>query len=233
MEAEVDEALAHAPDVLVLDTVELVSTEGRAQVVKRLPDLVERAVAGEGTEVFLQVDVNRMGEELEAGIRPGVSGIVLPRVEWVAQLRQADSVLARLEKRLGISSGGLEVVASLDSALGNHRAMELISASPRVCGVSLGRVDLTMDLRQGPDGEFHLLPFLMQRLIIVARTAGVTPLGAWWRPPARGLMAPAKDTYEAAVRGKAIGFRGAFCILGEQVVALNRGFDGRSWEEKE
>ena len=232
-EGAIDEALGHGPDVVVIDMVDQVLPESDDEALERLPSVVERAVAAVGTEVFLQVNVNRMADCLEAGIQPGVCGVVIPRLEWKAQVRQANAALSRLEERRGISAGSMQVVASLDTALGNHRAMELITASPRVWGVSLGRVDLVMDLRAGPDGEFHLLPFLMQRLITVAGAAGVTPLGAWWRPPARGLKASSKDTYEAAVRGKAIGFRGALCILGEQSEALNRGFDGQEWEESE
>ena len=230
-EEAVDEALCHGPDVLVIDMVDLVLPEADAEAVERLPEVVKRAVAAGGPEVFLKVNVKRMAEDFEAGIQAGVSGVVIPRLEWKAQARQADTVLSRLERQRGITAGSIQVVVSLDTALGNHRAMELITASPRVWGVSLGRVDLVMDLRGGPDGEFHLLPFLMQRLIIVAGAAGVVPLGAWWRPPARGLKASARDTYEAAVRGKALGFRGAFCILGEQADALNRGFDGGGWKE--
>ena len=232
-EEAIDKSLGYGPDVVVIDMVDLVPPEADAEAVERLPAVMKRAVAAGGPEVFLQVNVNRMGEDLEAGIQPGVSGVVIPRLEWKAQVRQADAVLRRLEERRGISASSLQVVASLDTALGNHRAMELITASPRVWGVSLGRVDLVMDLRKGTDGEFHLLPFLMQRLITVAGAAGVVPLGAWWRPPARGCMASSKGTYEAAVRGKALGFRGAFCILGEQAEALNRGFDGQGWEESE
>ena len=230
-EDAVEEALGHGPDVLVVDLVELIPPEARADAVKQLAGVVERAVASGSVEVFLQVNVNRMAEELEAGIRPGVSGVVMPRLEWMAHVRQADAVLSRLEEQRGISVGSLQVVASLDTALGNHRAMDLIQASTRVWGVSLGRADLAMDLRPSPDGEFHLLSYLIQRLIIVAGAAGVTPLGAWWRTPARGLMAPPTDTYEAAVRGKVLGFRGSFCIAGEQAQALNRGFDGEGWRE--
>lgn len=225
-EDAVDDALGHAPDVLVVDMVELLPPEARAEALKGLGKVVERAVASGKAEVFLQIDANRAPEELRAGIVPGVSGVALPRLEWRAQVRMCDVVLGRIEARRGIPAGSLRIVASLDTALGNHRAMDLIQASPRVWGVSLGRADLAMDLRAGPDGEFHLLPFLMQRLIIVAGAAGVTPLGAWWGPPARGLMASPQDTYEAATRGKDIGFRGAFCLRGEQVEALNRGFDG-------
>jgi len=58
----------------------------------------------------------------------------------------------------------------------------------------------------------------------VARALGVTPIGAWWRAPDRGLLATPDDTYHAARRGRAIGFTGSLCIDANQVEALNRGF---------
>jgi citrate lyase subunit beta / citryl-CoA lyase len=96
-----------------------------------------------------------------------------------------------------------------------------------------GRADLVMDLRPEPSGELHLMPYLMQRLITVANAAGVVPLGAWWRAPARGLLANPDDTYAAAVRGRRIGFKGALCLQPNQVEPLNRGFTPTSSEIQE
>ena len=73
----------------------------------------------------------------------------------------------------------------------------------------------------------------MQRLITVANAAGVVPLGAWWRAPARGLLANPDDTYAAAVRGRRIGFKGALCLRPNQVEPLNRGFTPTSSEIQE
>jgi citrate lyase subunit beta/citryl-CoA lyase len=64
----------------------------------------------------------------------------------------------------------------------------------------------------------------MQRLITIANAAAVVPLGAWWRAPARGLLASPDETYTAAVRGRHIGFKGALCMRPNQVEPLNRGF---------
>ena len=86
------------------------------------------------------------------------------------------------------------------------------------------RADLVMDLRPEPDGEIHLLPYLMQRLVVIAGALGKTPLGAWWRAPDRGLLATPQNTFAAAQRGRAIGFRGALCLRPEQVDALNRAY---------
>jgi citrate lyase beta subunit len=73
----------------------------------------------------------------------------------------------------------------------------------------------------------------MQRLIMAANAAAVVPLGAWWRAPARGLLADPDDTYAAAVRGRRIGFKGALCLRANQVDPLNRGFTATSSEIQE
>ena len=68
------------------------------------------------------------------------------------------------------------------------------------------------------------MPYLMQRLITVAHAVGAMPIRAWWRAPARGLLATPDHTYQAARRGRAIGFKGSLCLLDNQVEPLHRGF---------
>jgi citrate lyase beta subunit len=81
-----------------------------------------------------------------------------------------------------------------------------------------------MDLREEPTGDLHLMPYLMQRLIIVANATGVQPIGAWWRGTSRGLVASYDETLEAALTGRQAGFKGALCMRAYQVAALNKGF---------
>ena len=95
-------------------------------------------------------------------------------------------------------------------------------ASRRVRALTLGRADLVMDLRPEPSGEIHQMPYLMERLVIIARALNVTPLGAWWRAPDRGLLATAENTLQAAKRGRAVGFKGALCLRADQVEPLNK-----------
>ena len=70
----------------------------------------------------------------------------------------------------------------------------------------------------------HLLPYLMQRLIVIANALEVEPVGAWWRATSRGLSANYDDTLQAAITGRLAGFRGALCMRADQVAALNTGF---------
>jgi citrate lyase subunit beta/citryl-CoA lyase len=139
-------------------------------------------------------------------------------------MTEADALLSQLEAKRGILPNTLEIVAALETAQGHHQAYAIGTASARTWGLTLGRADLIMDLRPEPSGEIHLMTYLMQRLITVAGATGTTPIGAWWRAPDRGLLATPDHTYQAARRGRAIGFKGAMCLLDNQVEALNRGF---------
>lgn len=220
---QVAEALSYRPDVVVMDLVELVAEERKPEAHSQARSAIEDALAS-GTQVFAQVDKNHLAADLEAVVWRGLTGVVVSRLESPQEVKDCEGHLAQLERQRGLPPNSLQVVASLDTALGNQRAMEIVTASDRVWGVTLGRADLEMDLRPEPNGEIHLLPYLMQRLIIIARAARVAALGAWWRPPARGLLASAEETYQAAARGRALGFKGSLCILGPQVEALNRGY---------
>ena len=210
-------------DVVVLDLAELVLEADRGSARAAFATLLKAALGG-GAEVFAQVDPTVVSDDLEACVYPGLAGIVITRAESVGEIAEADAVLTRLEAERGIAPGTLQIVPALETARGNHAAYEICRASPRICALTLGRADLIMDLRAEPSNEIHLMPYLMQRLIIVAGAAGVTPLGAWWRAPDRGLYATAENTHAAGHRGRAIGFKGALCLVEHQVAALNRAY---------
>ena len=227
MPASKAQEIAQAPrsgaDVIVLDLAELVAEEDRHAARQSVRAAIQVAQAG-GADVFVQIDPQSLAADLHACVWPGLSGVVVSRAESSRQMAEVAASLSRLENERGLPPGALEIVAALETAPGNHAAYEIARASPRVRGVTLGRADLIMDLRPEPSGEIHLMVYLMQRLVIVARAAGVTPIGAWWRAPDRGLLATPENTYHAAQRGRAIGFRGALCLRANQVEPLNSAF---------
>jgi citrate lyase subunit beta/citryl-CoA lyase len=228
--AQVEQAAA-AADVIVLDLMEFVPEGMKPAARERLPETISTLARGDA-EVFVQVDKELLYADLSAAVWPGISGILIPHLESPQEVREADSLLTQLEDKRGFRPGTLQIVAVLDTAKGNYDGMEIVRASRRFWGVTLGRADLLMDLRPEPSGEIHLMPYLMQRLITMANAAGLVPLGAWWRTPARGLLASPDDTYSAAVRGRRIGFKGALCLRPDQVEPLNRGFSPSSGERE-
>ena len=221
------EQIARAPrsgaDVIVLDLVELVAEDDKHAAREKVHAAIHTVQAG-GAEVFAQIDPESLYGDLHACVWPGLSGIVVSRAESSRQIVEAAALLSRLENERGIPPDTLKIVAALETARGNHVAHDISHADQRVRGLTLGRADLVMDLRPEPSGEIHLMLYLMQRLIIIARAAGVTPIGAWWRAPDRGLLATPENTYHAAQRGRAIGFKGAMCLRADQVGPLNRAY---------
>ena len=222
-------AASSAADVVVLDLVEFVPEQSKAAARRRLASAVGEIAARKSC--FAQVDPALLEADLDACVRPGLSGIVISRVETTEQVHKADRLLASLEAARGLPAGSTQIVLALETAPGNHRAHELGKASSRVWGMTLGRADLIMGLRPEPTGELHLMQHLMQRLIIVAGAVGAVPLGAWWRAPDRGMQATPDNTLQAAVRGRAIGFRGAFCVLENQAAPLNQGYSPTAAEQ--
>ncbi len=245
--------VAHADtfdaDVVVFDLEDLVHDGRKAAARENVHAGVERARQG-GAEVFVRCDLELLYADLQASVWRGLQGIVLPKVTTVAQIREAEDILAHFESERGVMQAGLlhevnefdeprrvdnslEIHLSLENAAGNQVALELLESSRRIGSVSLGRADLVMDLRGEPSGELHLMPFLMQRLIVVANATGVMPIGAWWQANSRGLRATAEDSERSARLGRHAGFKGALCVEPEQVIGLNRGFTPSHNEDPE
>ena len=236
----ISEAADSRADVIVLDLQDTVHEHRKHEARANVRDTID-TMRDAGSEVFVRSDVELMYADFDASVWRGLSGVVLPGVTSSDQVRKADEILSKFEAVRGVvkpppvgqvreaddprgPEQALEIHLSLDTGPGNWHAEKLIRASDRVKSVSLGRADLVMDLREEPSGDLHLLPYLMQRLVVVANATGVEPVGAWWRATSRGLVASYDDTLEAATTGREVGFRGALCMTPHQVEALNWGF---------
>jgi len=219
----VSNAPSAGADVIVLDLAEFVAEPDKPAARENLRDYLAPTKSA-GAEVFVQIDPELMLADLTAAVWPGLDGIVVTRAETPEQVGAIDTIVSELESRRGMSPGSVELLLSLETAVGNHNGFEVATASSRTWGLSLGRADLVMDLRPEPSGEIHLMQYLMQRLVTLASATGTIPLGAWWRFPDRGLLATPENTLAAAQRGRRIGFKGSFCVQDNQVRPLNTGF---------
>ncbi len=237
-EARLAEAAQSGADVIVLDLQDMVHETKKHQARSRLRDAIPQ-MCEQGAEVFVRCDIELLYADLHAAVWKGLSGVMLPGVTSVDQVQEADELLGTLQADRGVVKPPpvgevleaddpvspqqlLELHLCLDTGRGNWDAVELIEASARVKSISLGRADLAMDLREEPTGELHLMPYLMQRLIVIANATGVQPIGAWWRGTSRGLVASAEDTLTAARTGRQAGFKGGICMRANQVEASTR-----------
>lgn len=245
------QAESSGADVVVLDLEDTVHETRKHEAREQVREAITR-MRDSGAEVYVRSDIELLYADLKASVWRGLSGVLLPRVTSVEQVQEADQILAEFEAARGVvkpppvgeireaddprgPEQALEIHLCLDTGRGNSDAAQLIEASPRIQSVSLGRADLVMDLRAEPSGDLHLLPYLNQRLVIIANATGVRPIGAWWRATSRGLAASHDETLKAAITGRQAGFRGALCMRAHQVDALNSGFtpssDEIAWAE--
>jgi citrate lyase subunit beta/citryl-CoA lyase len=220
--ARVDRARSLGADVIVVDLAYFPGGGARADTAAAAEAIAR--LRGASAEVFLQVRAESVGAQLPACVQPGLTGIVVTGLESAEPLQQADDLLSGLERQQSRALGEVELIASIETARGNQAAEAIAAATPRTTGLTLGRADLVMDLRPEPSGEIHLLPYLAQRLVLLAAGYGQVPIGAWWSGPDRGLSAPPPRTLAAARRGWAMGFKGALGVHEDQVTPLRQGF---------
>ena len=227
-DGQVAQAWTSAADVIVLDLEDSIHDSKKPLGRERIPEAVPTAAKG-GAEVFIRPDIEMLYADLEASILPGVTGVVLPKVSSADQVREADQVIVEMEQRRGMP-GVIELHLSLETGPGGYYAVDIAKSSSRVRSIGTGRADLVMDLRGEPSGDLHLMPYLVERMVLTARVAGVEPFGAYWRANSRGTVASPEATLQAAIEGRARGFKGALCARTNQVEPLNTGFTPQTEE---
>jgi len=211
------------PDVAVLDLEYSVPPRHKESARAGLEKLV-RAVGQSETAVFVRVDRETRWADVRAAMFRGIQGIVFPGPEEPGEVAELGELITTMEKEQGVDPGSTELILMLESAQGFWNAAALAGASPRVTGLGVGRIDLTMRLGPVPQGEFRLYRFLMTRALVAARMLGKQPLGAFWRPGSRGGVASGDMTAKAAREARLMGFTGCLCATPEQVASVNAGY---------
>jgi citrate lyase subunit beta / citryl-CoA lyase len=221
--AEVMRHQEFKPDVAVLDLEYSVPPKYKEGARTGMEQLVRKVGESEAA-AYVRVDRETRWADVRAAMFRGIKGIVFPGPEEPGEVTELGELITEMERERGINAGTTEIVLMLESAKGFWNAASLAEASPRVTGLGVGRIDLTMALGPVPQGEFRLYRFLMTRALVVARMLGKQPLGAFWRPGSRGGVASKEMTVKAAREARLMGFTGCLCATPEQVASVNEGF---------
>ena len=107
--------------------------------------------------------------DLAAAVQPGVSTIILPRVESSNQIQHMDALITDLERRRGIRPGTIELRALIESPKGVTMASDIATSAGRLHSVGVGptiRITLEGDALEYATAECELQ----------ALAAGLTPL---------------------------------------------------------
>jgi citrate lyase subunit beta/citryl-CoA lyase len=211
-------------DSLILDLEDAVAPsarhEARAAVAAALDD------AGEGPPAFVRVNHPSTGEldaDLDAVVRPGLFGIVLPKVDTADEIAALDESLADRESAAGHEAGSLVVLAQIESCRGLHFMYEIARASPRVVGLAFssgedGDFMADLDGQWTPAGEAMLYP--RSKLVCETRAAGLD-----W--PVDGVFMQVDDDRaleEECRLARRLGFVAKMAIHPRQLAAIHAAF---------
>ena len=213
-------AQTRGADAVQLDLEDALPPDARAAARAAIPASLATLAKGPGDVL---VRINRPWREavrdLEAVVQPGLSAVTLPKTGGPADLFVVSDILDELEAERGLPHGRIGIIAQVEDALGLRTMGAATTFPTRLCGITIGPEDFTLDLGVEPTRETLLEP--LRASILIARAAGVPALGfahsigAFKDIPA--LTAAVAEAYR-------LGARGAFCVHPKQVPVLNAGY---------
>ena len=124
----VEKALTLGADAVILDLEDAVAIAEKVATRKTVVDVLSAPRRCKG-----YIRVNAIGTrwcmgDLMAVVRPGVDGIVLPKVESAADLRTIDWMITNLERERGLPMGSIDLMPIIETAAGFSRLDRILAA---------------------------------------------------------------------------------------------------------
>jgi citrate lyase subunit beta/citryl-CoA lyase len=220
-------AVASGADGLIIDLQDAVPPNERQAAYQAVAAFItERQAANADSPVLLirvsAVDDPAFADCLQAVVRTGTDGIVLPMVNAVDDVRVLSDRLAELEAAAGIERP-LRIVPLMETALALQHCFDIFACSPRVAyaGGSTARGgDLARSLgfEWTPEGLETL--YLRSQALLAARAAGVSnPISGMW-----GAVDDVDGLRAFAGQTRQLGYRGMMVIHPSHVAVVNEVF---------
>jgi citrate lyase subunit beta/citryl-CoA lyase len=211
----VEKALSLDADAVILDLEDAVATAEKTAA----RDAVIAAL-GRPRRALLYVRVNAVDTEfcygdLAAIVRPGLDGVILPKVESAAGLATADWLLAQLEREQGLMPRTI-----IETARGLNQIDAILATGTRVRRIAFGAGDFTLDVNMAWSRDEVELAYARAKIVTASRAAGIeAPFDTVWVDLAdeEGLEASARTAL-------GFGFQGKMCIHPNQIAIVNRVF---------
>ena len=205
---------------MILDLEDAVATAEKVVTREAIAAALTRPRTG-----LLYVRVNAADTEfccgdLVAVVRPGLDGIILPKVESPATLNTIEWVLLQLERELGLGEQSVDLIPIIETARGLTHLDAILASGTRIKRIAFGAGDFTLDVNMQWKRDEAELSYVRARIVTASRAAGLeAPLDTVWvdLQDAEGLDASARTAI-------AYGFQGKMCIHPNQVATVNRIF---------
>jgi len=213
----IDKAHTRGADAIILDLEDSVPATERDRARSMLADSVSKA-GQNGADVLVRINRPEADAtaDLEAAVIPGVTALLLTKVDDAAHVHRLADAVEKLESERAMAPGQMRFVVMVESPAALFKAQEIAASHPRNTAAFLGGEDFATAAGMTPDPETLFLPKMT--VLFAARAAGITPLGMI------GTVADYKNlsaVRENIRRSRKFGFEGASCIHPSVVPLLN------------
>jgi citrate lyase subunit beta / citryl-CoA lyase len=164
---------------------------------------------------------DRMEADLRAVVRPGLEGLILPKIERADEVTLVDRLLDEQEPFADVPAGSVVLVAAIESAAGLLNAPGIASATPRVIGLMFGAEDFGLDigLPTNREGEGRELIYARSAIVVAAASAHVQSVDGVW-PDIHDFDGVRRDSIQA----RRLGFSGKSTFHPGQIDIINEVF---------
>ncbi|MCB1744968.1 MAG: CoA ester lyase, partial [Gammaproteobacteria bacterium] len=113
--------------------------------------------------------------DLMAVVRPGLDGIVLPKVESASQLQTVDWLVTQLERERGMQPGSVDIIPIIETGRGMTALKAIVGCGSRVRRLSFGAGDYTLDMGMQWTLEERELDHARANVVLASRAGGLEP----------------------------------------------------------
>jgi citrate lyase subunit beta/citryl-CoA lyase len=220
----VDKALGLNADAIMLDIEDGVAPNEKDTARRQIAEALGRGCEPKSPARFVRINAighARMRADVEAVVRSGLDGLVLPKVETADDIRQVESFLSEREPTLKMARGGVQLLVAIESPRGLLNAPAIAASSPRIVGLMFGAEDYgrEMGLPTKREGEAQDLIYARSALAVAAASAHVQAVDGVWvdlKDP-DGLARFARQS-------RRLGFSGMSLIHPSQIDPINATF---------
>jgi citrate lyase subunit beta/citryl-CoA lyase len=226
----IDKALGLSVDAIMLDIEDGVAPiekdTARRQIAATLDQVYASGAASAKLGPARYVRVNAVGHErmhadLAAVVRPGLEGLVLPKVETPDQIKIVEEILARREPEMKVQAGSTRLLVSIESPRGLLNAHVIASSSKRIIGLMFGAEDFgkELGLPTHREGEAREMLYARSALVMAGAAAHVQIVDGVW-PDFQDL----EGLRKYALQSRRLGFTGMSLIHPSQIDPINATF---------
>jgi citrate lyase subunit beta / citryl-CoA lyase len=220
----IDKAFGLNTDAIMLDIEDGVAPNEKDTARKNIAESLGREKTPGSPARYVRMNAighARMDADLAAVLRPGLEGLVCPKVDTPDEVRKVDGILNERESKLKMERGSIKLLIAVESPRGLINAPAIAAASQRIVGLMFGAEDFGREigLPTVREAEARDLVYARSAMVVAAAAAHVQAVDGVWVDlnDSQGLLGFAKQS-------RRLGFSGMSLIHPSQIDAINTVF---------